>query len=158
MLGLPFAFASHFAPDAMMQALKVYRADFQPSRQLDHAYAMLGVNVFAADTDRRARRHFTSLQQAFINLRRGTPGPVPPPIDDIDAFCSPSERAGVDHALVYSFVGSSETIERDLRTFIAAAQPDELMISGHFHDHAARLRSFEIAAEVREKLKANPPP
>ena len=99
-----------------MQALDIYRSGFQPSAQLDRPYAMLGVNVLAADTDTEARRHFTSQQQSFINLRRGMPGQVPPPIDDIDAYWSPAEKAMVDHSLAVSFVGSAETVERGSRT------------------------------------------
>ena len=114
-LGLPYAFASHFAPGDMVDALSVYRATFQPSAQLDRPYAMLTVNVYAADTDAEARRHFTSLQQAFINLRRGTPGKVPPPVDDIESYGSPEERAGLAHALSCSFVGSATTVETGLR-------------------------------------------
>jgi luciferase family oxidoreductase group 1 len=155
-LGLPFAFASHFAPDAMTQAIAIYRDRFEPSPQLDHPYVMLGVNVFAADTDHEARRHFTSLQQSFINLHRGMPGQVPPPIDDIDAYCSPIERPSVDHALVYSAVGSKRTVLRDLQSFIDATQADELMITGHFYDHTARLRSFKITSELREEVQPRP--
>jgi alkanesulfonate monooxygenase SsuD/methylene tetrahydromethanopterin reductase-like flavin-dependent oxidoreductase (luciferase family) len=110
------------------------------------------VNVFAADTDTEARRHFTSLQQAFVNLRRGSPGKVPPPLDDIESFWSPDEKAGVLHALSYSFVGAANTIEQGLREFIARHAPDELMIAGHFYDHAARLRSLAITAQVRDRL------
>ena len=153
-LGLPYAFASHFAPDEMMRAIELYRATFQPSDQLERPYAMLTVNVFAADTDPEARRHFTSLQQAFLNLRRGRPGQVPPPIDDIEGFWSPAERAGVEHALACSFVGSADTVEKGLRDFMARTRPDELMIAGHFHDHAARLRSLDITAQVRERINA----
>jgi luciferase family oxidoreductase group 1 len=151
-LGLPFAFASHFAPDHMHQALEIYRSRFQPSKQLDRPYAMVGVNVFAADSDAEARRQFTSLQQAFINLRRGTPGQVPAPVDNIEARWSPMEKAGVEHSLKYSFVGSAQTIEQDLRAFIDSVKPDELMVTGMFHDHPARLRSFELTAQVRDKL------
>ena len=151
-LGLPFAFASHFAPAEMMQALLLYRSEFQPSRQLDRPYAMLGINVIAADTDAQARRNFTSLQQSFINLRRGMPGQIPPPIDDIDVFCPPADRAGVDYALSCSVVGSAETVERGLRSFMEATQPDELMITANLYEHAARLRSFEIVAQVRDRI------
>jgi luciferase family oxidoreductase group 1 len=151
-LGLPYAFASHFAPADMVEALAVYRATFQPSAQLDRPYAMLTVNVYAADSDAEARRHFTCLQQAFINLRRGTPGKVPPPVDDIESYGSAEERAGLTHALSCSFVGSASTVERGLREFLARHQPDELMIAGHFHDPNARLRSLEITAETRERL------
>jgi luciferase family oxidoreductase group 1 len=151
-LGLPYAFASHFAPDEMMRALEVYRTGFRNSAQLERPYAMLTVNIFAADTDEEARRQFTSLQQAFLNLRRGRPGRVPPPIDDIDSFWTPEEKAGVAHALMYSFVGCAETIERELRAFLAKTRPDELMIAGHFHDPAARVRSLEITAQVRDRI------
>ncbi|MEJ0036162.1 MAG: LLM class flavin-dependent oxidoreductase [Gammaproteobacteria bacterium] len=153
-LGLPYAFASHFAPDEMMRAIEIYRATFRPSEQLDRPYAMLTVNVFAADTDAQARRYFTSLQQAFLNLRRGRPGQVPPPIDAIEGFWSAAERAGVEHALSCSFVGSADTVEKGLREFMARTQPDELMIAGHFYDHAARLRSLEITAQVRDRINA----
>ena len=151
-LGLPFAFASHFAPAEMMQALLLYRSEFQPSRQLDRPYAMLGINVIAADTDAQACRNFTSVQQSFINLRRGMPGQIPPPIDDIDVFCPPADRAGVDYALSCSVVGSAETVERGLRSFIEATQPDELMITANLYEHTARLRSFEIVAQVRDRI------
>ena len=154
MLGLPFAFASHFAPDAMVQAVEMYRSGFQPSAQLDKPYAMLAANVLAADTDKEARRQFTSQQQSFINLRRGMPTQVPPPIDDMDAYWSPAEKAMVDHSLAVAFVGSAETVERGLRKFIDAMQPDELMITAHIYDQAARLRSIEIIAEVRDRLGA----
>jgi luciferase family oxidoreductase group 1 len=152
LLGLPFAFASHFAPAALMQALEVYRRKFQPSRQLDRPYTMIGVNVFAAETDKEARRQFSSVQQAFINLRRGTPGPVPPPIDDIAKYAADFEIAQIAEALAYSAVGSVETVENALRAILAQTNPNELLVTGHFHDHAARLRSFELTAEVREHL------
>jgi len=154
-LALPFAFASHFAPAEMMHAIRLYRATFQPSREMDRPYTMLGINVIAADTDEQAQRNFTSLQQAFINLRRGMPGQIPPPIDDIDAFCPPAERAGVDYALSFSVVGSYETVERGLASFIATTQPDELMVTANLYEHAARLRSFEIVAQIRNKLVVN---
>jgi luciferase family oxidoreductase group 1 len=147
-LGLPFAFASHFAPDALMDALTEYRGAFQPSRQRPKAYAMACVNVFAADTDAEAHRQFSSLQQAFLQLRRGKPGQVPPPVDNIDTRWSPMERDGVGHALKYSFVGAADTVRRGVEAFLAKTQPDELMVTGLFHDHAARLRSFELAAQI----------
>jgi luciferase family oxidoreductase group 1 len=148
MLGLPFAFASHFAPADLTQALQVYRRAFKPSRQLAQPYAMIVVNVFAANTDREARRQFTSVQQAFTNLRRGTPGPVPAPIDDITHYASPSEIAQVDQALACSAVGSAETVQRQLGEILEETRPDELMMAGHFHDHQARLHSFALAAQV----------
>jgi luciferase family oxidoreductase group 1 len=154
MLGLPFAFASHFAPDALLQAVDIYRTRFEPSRQLERPYLMLAVNVFAADEDAEAARQFTSVQQAFANLRRGMAGPVPPPTDHIDTHVSPLEKAGIDHALMYSFVGDARTVELGLKTFLTATEPNELMLTGHFYDHAARLRSFEIASQIRERLAA----
>jgi luciferase family oxidoreductase group 1 len=155
-LGLPFAFASHFAPDDMMQGVELYRSRFESSVQLERPYVMLTVNVFAGNTDAEARRHFSSLQQAFLNLRRGNPGQVPPPIDDIDNVWSANEKAGIAHALACSFVGSADTVEHGLRAFIEKTQPDELMIAGHFYDHTARLRSLEIAANVRDNLNRIP--
>jgi luciferase family oxidoreductase group 1 len=155
-LGLPFAFASHFAPDALLQALAIYRDRFQPSRQLSRPYAMVLVNVFAADTDNEAHRQFTSVQQSFINLRRGTPGQVPPPIDDVAGYATEFEMAQVDHALAYSVVGSPATIERGLRIVIEETEPDELMFSAHFYDHAARLRSFELAAQAMQEIQNIP--
>ena len=151
-LGLPYAFASHFAPGDMRHALQVYRSRFQPSRQLDRPYAMLAANVVAADSDDEARRQFTSQQQSFINLRRGRPGQVPPPIDDIAAYASPAELSMVGEALAVSFVGSATTVEQGLGEFIEAHQPDELMVTAHLYDQAARLRSLEIVAAVRDRL------
>ncbi len=152
MLGLPFAFASHFAPDLMREALDIYRSRFEPSKQLDRPYAMLGANLLAADTDAQARYQFTSQQQSFINLRRGSPGQVPPPIDDIDAYWSPAEKAMVERSLAVSFVGTVDTIERGLSAFVASLKPDELMITAHIFDQAARLRSIELIAQVRDRL------
>jgi len=152
MLGLPFAFASHFAPELMIQALEIYRSRFQPSKQLDRPYAMLGANVLAADNDAEARRQFTSQQQSFINLRRGSPGQVPPPIDNIDTYWTPSEKAMVERSLAVSFVGSRETVQRGLAIFIESMQPDELMITAHIHDQPARLRSIDLVSQVRENL------
>jgi luciferase family oxidoreductase group 1 len=152
MLGLPFSFASHFAPDDLTAAIQLYRERFEPSRQMSHPYAMPGVNVIAADTDAEARRLFTSQQQAFINLRRGTPGRMPPPIDDIDAYWTPTEKAMVEHSLRYAIVGSPETVKRGLESFIALTRADELIIGAHIYEHAARLRSFEIVAGLRDQL------
>jgi luciferase family oxidoreductase group 1 len=151
-LGLPFAFASHFAPDDLLPALEVYRARFTPSRGLDRPYAMAAANVVAADTEAEARRQFTSQQQAFVNLRRGTPGQLPHPIDDIDAFWAPLEREGVRHALRYSFVGDADTVERGLRGFLADTRVDEVMVTAHLAEQPARLRSLEIVAEIARAL------
>jgi luciferase family oxidoreductase group 1 len=145
-LGLPFAFASHFAPTDLLEALNLYRRRFEPSAQLAQPYVMAGVNVIAAATDEEARYLFTSLQQAFINLRRGAPGRLPPPVPDIDACCSPLERAMIDQALVRSVAGSPQTVARGLRDFLAETGVDEVMLTANIYDHAARLRSFEIAA------------
>jgi luciferase family oxidoreductase group 1 len=152
MLGLPFAFASHFAPDLMREALDIYRGRFEPSQQLERPYAMLAANVVAADTDAEARRQFTSQQQSFVNLRRGTPGQVPPPIDDIDAFWSPAERAMVERSLAVSFIGAPDTVRRGLAAYIHDLRPDELMITAHLHDQPARLRSIELVAALKNDV------
>ncbi len=151
-LGLPFAFASHFAPADMMDAVRLYRHLFEPSKHFDHPYAMLGINIIAAATDGEARRHFTSLQQSFTNLRRGVPGQVPPPIDDIETFWSLAEKTQASHTLAVSVVGSQDTVVRGVRNFIDVANPDELMIAAHIYDHKARLNSFERVAELRSNL------
>jgi luciferase family oxidoreductase group 1 len=154
-LGLPFAFASHFAPADMMQAVQLYRRHFKPSRQLNRPYVMLGLNVIAAETDARARYLFTSVQQSFTNLRRGTPGQIPPPIDDIDSYWSPQEKASASMTLLCSVVGSPETVERGLLKFIEVTQPDEIITTAHIYDHSARLRSFEILSQVRTSLASS---
>lgn len=151
-LGLPFAFASHFAPGDMMEALWVYRRNFKPSRQLDRPYAMLGVNVIAASTDAEGKRLFTSVQQAFLRLQRGKPGRIPPPVDDIEEHWTPAERASVSRSLACSFVGSSEAVTNGLRDFVARTEADELILTAHIYDPAARLRSFEIASKSRQLL------
>ncbi len=155
MLGLPFAFASHFAPDMLRQAVDIYRERFEPSEQLKKPYVMVAANVLAADSDAEARRHFSSQQQSFINLRRGKPTQVPPPIDDIDTYWSPAEKAMVEHSLAVSFIGSVATIENGLVPFIESLQPDELMITAHIFDQSARLRSIELVAGLRDQLADN---
>src|SRR3954454_16996053 len=147
-LGLPFAFASHFAPDLLLPALQIYRAHFKPTAALAQPYAMAGVGVFAADTDADARRLITSAQQQFLNLRRGRPGPVPPPVDSMDDLWSAAERAGVEHALRYAIVGTPDAVKRGLDAFIAETRVDEVMITAQIYDHAARLRSYEIVADA----------
>ncbi|HEY8010046.1 MAG TPA: LLM class flavin-dependent oxidoreductase [Rudaea sp.] len=147
-LGLPFAFASHFAPGDMLAALDLYRRTFQPSAALQKPYAMLALNVFAADSDAQAQHLFTSVQQAFLNLRRGQPGKLPAPIDDIDSFWSPAEKTMVEHALACSVVGAPATIRAGIRDFIARTQADEIIATALIHDHAARLHSFELLAQV----------
>jgi luciferase family oxidoreductase group 1 len=147
-LGLPYAFASHFAPGALEQALHAYRRDFRPSAQLARPYAAAGFNVFAADTDGEGELLATSIQQAFVNLRTGRPGPLPPPLKGY-ADTLPSEaRAMLSDALSCSAVGSRETVARRLRAFITRTGVDELILTSQTYDHAARLRSFEIAAGV----------
>jgi luciferase family oxidoreductase group 1 len=151
-LGLPFAFASHFAPDAMDEALALYRRDFRPSARLQQPYAMLGINVVGADSDAEARRLFTTQQQSFINLRRGRPGLIPPPIDDIESYWTPPEKLMLERALACAVVGDSVTLEEGVAAFIARHRPDELLITANVFDHAARRHSFELAAAVRERL------
>jgi luciferase family oxidoreductase group 1 len=148
MLGLPYAFASHFAPAALMPALELYRARFEPSDRLERPHVMLGVNVVAADTDQEARYLFTSLQQAFVNLRRGHPGRLPPPVKGYGERLTPADERILGEALSCSFVGTRETVEAGLRAFAERTGADELMIATQVYDHAARVRSYELAAPV----------
>jgi luciferase family oxidoreductase group 1 len=149
--GLPYAFASHFAPDALMQALEVYRTKFKPSAQLERPYAMVGVNVIAAETDAEARRLFTSAQQAFTNAVRGTRRQLPPPIDDIESYWSPIEKLHASGMLACSFVGSEETVRRGLERFTEQTGADELMVASAIYDHSARLLSYEILAGLLDQ-------
>ncbi len=151
-LGLPFAFASHFAPDHLAAALRLYRNDFRPSAAYPKPYAMAAIAVYAADTDAAAARLFTSLQQSFVNLRKGEPGPLPPPVDDMDDRWSPIERAGVEHAFSEAVVGSPKTVKQGLAAFLKRTGVDVLMVTAAIYDHAARLRSFELVAQVRDEL------
>lgn len=148
LLGLPYAFASHFAPQALLQALKVYRERFEPSAQLAKPYAMVGCNVIVADTEEEAKRLFTSSQQTFTRMIRGTRGKLPPPIDDIEAFWSPAEKAQVETMLACSFYGSPETILGKLQPLIEATGADELVVAAAIWDHKARVRSYELLAET----------
>jgi luciferase family oxidoreductase group 1 len=154
-LGLPFAFASHFAPAMLYEALELYRAGFKPSATLAQPYAMVVLNVFAAESDAEARRLFTSLQQQFINLRRGTPGELQPPLESPD--WAPHEIAGMESMLSTAVVGSPETVKRGIDDFIARTGADELMVTAQIHDHQARIRSFEIVAEVMGLVEVTPP-
>ena len=151
-LGLPFAFASHFAPAMLQQAIAIYRARFEPSAHRERPHVMVGVNVFAADTDEEARRLFTSLQQAFVNLRTGRPGPLPPPVEGYADRLGAMEQRALSEMLSCSIVGSPETVTRELDAFIARTGADELMVTSQTFDHAARLRSFEIVAAGRDAL------
>jgi luciferase family oxidoreductase group 1 len=145
-LGLPYAFASHFAPDALMDAIAIYRERFQPSEQLDRPYVMAGIMGVVADSDAEARYHFTSAQLQFINLRRNARGFFPKPVESMDGHWSESERYTVEHTLQYAIVGSPKTAERDLADFIRVTGIDELIISMPIADIEARLRSIELFA------------
>ncbi len=147
MLGLPYAFASHFAPDALEEAIQVYRAGFKPSSQLAEPYVMLGFNVFAADTDEEAELLATSMQQAFVALRGGTPGKLNPPVEDYKASLSPPYRAMLDNVLRCSAVGSPDRVREQVEAFVERTGADELMITSQIFDHQARLRSYEILAQ-----------
>jgi luciferase family oxidoreductase group 1 len=154
-LGLPYAFASHFAPAQMEEAVALYRHRFEPSEQLAEPYVMLGLNVVAAETDAEARRLFTSLQQAFLNLRTGRPSPLPPPVDDIEArFAAVGMDTGMQGALTTAVVGDPQAVRAGLEAFVAKHRPDEIMVTAQIYDHAARVRSFEIAAAARDALAA----
>jgi luciferase family oxidoreductase group 1 len=144
MLGLPYAFASHFAPAALLPALELYRSKFEPSEQLDRPYAMVGVNVIAADDDGTARRLFTSVQQSFTNIQRGRRGRLQPPIDDIESYWAGVEKERTTAMLSRSYVGSPETVRAGLDGLLAETEADELIVAAAIHDHAARLRSYEL--------------
>lgn len=152
MLGLPYAFASHFAPAELMHAIELYRRNFRPSAQLDAPYVMAGVNIFAAETDAEARFLTSSMQQAFVNLRRGRPSKLQPPIDGYEESLTDMERATLRQITTCSFVGSKETVKEGLSGFLRRTGVDEIIVACQMFDHAARLRSYEIAAEVRKEL------
>ncbi len=147
-LGLPYAFASHFAPAQMTEAIRIYRETFRPSERLRSPYVMLGVNVFAAETDAQARFLFSSLQQAFVNLRRGRPGKLPPPVEGFEEQLDPHARAILQHSLACSVVGGPETVRRGIEELAERTGADELMVTAQIHDHAARLQSFQVLAEA----------
>jgi luciferase family oxidoreductase group 1 len=146
-LGLPFAFASHFAPGLLGDALEQYRSGFRPSASLKRPYAMAAAAVFAADTDAEAERLFTSLEQSFVNLRRGTPGKLPPPVDTMEGRWTAMEQDGVGHAFSEAIVGSPAAVRSGIEKFAAKTGIDEMMVTAAIFDHRARLRSFEIVAE-----------
>jgi luciferase family oxidoreductase group 1 len=152
MLGLPYAFASHFAPAQMMQAIELYRENFRPSEQLAKPYVMLGFNVFAADTDEEAQVLATTWQQAFVNVRSGRPTRLPPPLPGYREKVGPAEKALLDSVLSCAAIGSPDTVREGLEAFIERTGADELMIASAMFDHAARLRSYEITAQVRAQL------
>ncbi|OYW65478.1 MAG: luciferase family oxidoreductase [Bosea sp. 12-68-7] len=151
-LGLPYAFASHFAPDALMQALAIYRERFKPSEQLARPHAMPGINVIAAESDAEAHHLATSLQQRFVGMVRGQRGKLQPPIDDIETYWSPNEKAHVAGMLRYAFIGSPDTLKRQLGAFISTTRADEIMVTAPIFDHEARKRSYEILAGIAPDL------
>jgi luciferase family oxidoreductase group 1 len=147
-LGLPYAFASHFAPADLENALAAYRAGFKPSAELPKPYAMIGANVVVADTDAAARRLFTSIQQGVTNLLRGARGQLQPPIDDIEMYWTPVEKAHASRMLACSFVGSPSTVRADLERLLAATRADEIIVAAGIYDQAARLKSYELLADL----------
>jgi luciferase family oxidoreductase group 1 len=154
MLGLPYAFASHFAPDDLLEAGRLYRSTFRPSEANAAPHFMAGLNVVAAETDEEARRLFTTIQQGFAAIRRGRPGPYQPPVDDIEEFWTPSERAQAMHMLRYAVVGSPSTVRAGIEEFVELTGVDELMVVSAVFEHEARLRSYEIIAEAAREVGA----
>lgn len=155
LLGLPYAFASHFAPAALDDAFDIYRERFTASEQLASPYAMPCINVVVADTDEQAQRLFTSMQQRFTDMVRNQRGLLPPPIDDINTYWSGAERMHVERMLTCSFVGSPETIEKHLNQFLERTHADELMVSAAIFDQQARLRSYELLAQIGPRLRSS---
>ncbi|MET0314188.1 MAG: LLM class flavin-dependent oxidoreductase [Hansschlegelia sp.] len=153
MLGLPYAFASHFAPQALDEAVALYRARFEPSAQLARPYVIVGVNAVAADTDAEARRLFTSAQQQFTRMVRGTRGKLPPPIDDIEAYWTPREKAHVQSMLSCSVAGSADTVAKGLGALAERTGADEFIVAAAIYDHTARLRSYELVAEAMAETR-----
>lgn len=150
--GLPYAFASHFAPEQLLEAMKIYRELFKPSAQQAKPYAAFVMNVVAADTDEEAQYLFTTLQQNVVRMRRNTRGQLPPPITDMNEFCEPHEQAAADHTLQVSVVGSMETVKKGMRRWLDLTGANEIILTGQIFDHQARLRSFEIAAQAAQSL------
>jgi luciferase family oxidoreductase group 1 len=151
-LGLPYAFASHFAPAELMQALQVYRERFEPSAQMQTPHAMAGVNVIVADTDAEAQRLFTSIQQRFVGMLRNDRGYLKPPIDDIESYWTPAEKAQASRMLACSFVGSPATVKAGLQKFVAETQVNELMVASALYDHDARLKSYSLLAGIMDEI------
>ncbi len=151
-MGLPFAFASHFAPAMMLQALQLYREQFRPSARLEKPWAMVCINVIAADSNRDAEYLFTSMQQSFVTLRRGNPGQLPPPVDNIDSFWSPAEQYGVEQALSMSLVGDKAKVRHGLETVLRETQADEIMVNGQIFDNQARLHSYSLTMQAYREL------
>ena len=147
-LGLPYAFASHFAPDQLIPALEIYRSRFKPSEQLDRPYTMVGVNVIAAESDGEARRLATTQQMSFTNLFRGARGLSQPPIDDIETYWTPSEKAQAMRMLARSIIGSPQTVRAGIDALVKETGADELIVVSDVYDHPTRLRSFEMIADA----------
>jgi len=157
-LGLPYAFASHFAPQLMEHAIAIYRERFRPSEHLQKPHLMLGLNVVAAGDDATARYLASSTQQMLVNLRRGRPGPLPPPVEDYESQLGPMERTMLAETRATRIVGSPETVRNELEAFVRRTRADEVIVTTQIHDHATRLRSFEITAQVRDGLTASADP
>ncbi len=151
-MGLPYAFASHFAPDAMDEAVEAYRREFRPSSRLQQPYVILALNVVASDSLEESKRLFTSQQQSFVRLRRGQPGLIPPPVDDIEDFWEPHEKFGVECALACTVLGNREQVGQGMADFVERHRPDELLLTANVFDHAARLRSLELAMQAWRDL------
>jgi luciferase family oxidoreductase group 1 len=154
-LGLPFAFASHFAPDQLLSALELYRAGFTPSPSMERPHAMVGLTVIAARSDAEAHRLATSLQQQVIALHRGRPILLQPPVDDMSTRWTPEERLRVEHMMRFAVVGGPDTVRRGIDAFVAQTAADEVIITANIHDHAARLESYSIIADVCGVTPAN---
>jgi len=150
--GLPYAFASHFAPDHLLEAMSLYRDLFKPSEQLAKPYSAFVMNIVAADTDEEAQHLFTTLQQNVVRMHRNTRGQLPPPIEDLDDFCDPHEQAAAAHTLQCSLVGSLATIREGMRIWLDRTGANEILFTGQIFDHKARLKSFEIAAQAAQSL------
>ncbi len=150
MLGLPFAFASHFAPDSLADATDVYRTRFMPSGQLKRPYTIVAANVVVADTDAEGRRLFTSLQQMSLHIRRGNPVALPSPVDDLNSLASAAELEALNHIFRHSFVGAQETVASGLQSFLKMTRADELIVSSPIFDHSARLYSLALTARIRD--------
>ncbi|MBB3977257.1 luciferase family oxidoreductase group 1 [Rhizobium azooxidifex] len=154
MLGLPFAFASHFAPDMLLSALEIYRERFTPSQYLEKPHAMVGAMGVAADTDAEAARLFTSMQQSFVSLRRGAPTAFPPPVESMDAFWSDHEKIMVEHTLQYAVVGGPQTVKDKIADFLEQTRADEFIVSMPVYDMEARLKSVRLFAQAQRALSA----
>ena len=150
-MGLPFAFASHFAPTHMMQAIEIYRAQFRPSDRCDRPHLMIGATIVAADTDEEARRLFSSIVQTFVALRRGQPTQVPPPVDDIERTLTPLDRAQLAPILSAAIVGGPARVRDELGGLVARTEADEIIVASQIYDHSARVHSYEIVAAAHER-------